>query len=152
MRRHDSILIIATIGLLVYALLLSFLGPVVSSMLTNRTLESRGTVKAIGVGVYWDNNCTNVVQAFNWSIVDPGSTKNISCYIKNEGNHMVILSMYASNWNPPNATQYMTFSWNLEGQTLNPGQIILATFTLEVSPDITEITDFSFNVTIVGSD
>ncbi|MEM2111555.1 MAG: hypothetical protein QXX08_06725 [Candidatus Bathyarchaeia archaeon] len=151
MKRHDSILVVACVGLLVYALLLSFLGPVVSSLLTNKTVANQGTITAIGVGVYWNSNGTNAVTSFNWGMIDPGGNKSITCYIKNEGTRMVTLTMYTSNWSPTNATQYMTFSWNLEGQTLNPGQIKQAIFTLQVSASIQGITNFSFDVTIVGS-
>jgi hypothetical protein len=151
MQRHDKILIAATVGLLAYTLLLSFLGPVVSSLVTNKTLGNTGTVKAIGVGVYWNSTGTNPVTTFNWGMLDPNSTKSITCYIKNEGNQLVTLSMYASNWNPTNATQYMTFSWNLGAQTLNPGQIKQAIFTLTISASIKGITNFSFDVTIVGT-
>jgi hypothetical protein len=151
MKRHDKILIVATVGLLTYTLLLSFLGPVVSSLLTNKTLANQGSVTAIGVGVYWNSNGTNPVTSFNWGIIDPGNNKSISCYIKNEGNSVVTLSMSTSNWNPANAAQFMTLSWNLNGATLNPGQTRTATFTLTVSASITGITNFSFDVTIVGS-
>jgi len=151
MKKHDKILIIATVGLLAYTLLLSFLGPVVSSLQTSKTLGNQGSVKAVGVGVYWNSNGTNPVSSFNWGMLDPNSTKSITCYVKNEGNQILTLSMSASNWNPANATQFMTLSWNLGGSTLNPGQTRTATFTLVISASIQGITTFSFDITIVGS-
>jgi hypothetical protein len=151
MKKQDSIVVIATVGLLAYTLLLSFIGPVVSSLQTNKTLGNQGSVKAVGVGVYWNSNGTSPVTSFNWGMIDPNSTKSITCYVKNEGNQILTLSMSASNWNPSNCTQYMTLSWNLSGATLNPGQIKTATFTLAVSASIKGITSFSFDLTIVGS-
>jgi len=151
MQRHDSIVVIAAIGFLVYTLLLSTLGPVVSSLLTNRTIGNTGSVRAVGVGVYWDYNGTSTVNAFDWGFIEPGANKTITCYVKNVGNQVVTLSMSTSNWNPQNATQFMTLSWNREGTTLNPGQIITATFTLAVSASTQGITNFSFDVTITGS-
>lgn len=151
MQRHDKILVAATIGLLTYAFLLSSLGPVVSSVVTNKKVGNTGSVKAVGVGVYWNSNGTNPVTSFNWGMVDPDSTKTITCYIKNEGNSVLTLSMSTSNWNPSNAPTYMAFSWNLAGQTLNAGQTKQAIFTLQIFANVTGITNFSFDVTIVGT-
>lgn len=84
-------------------------------------------------------------------MLNPGSNKSITCYVKNEGNSLVTLSMSASNWNPANATEFMILSWNLGGATLNPGQVKTATFTLVVLASVQGITSFSFDITIVGS-
>ncbi|MBX5327652.1 MAG: hypothetical protein ACQXXH_01500 [Candidatus Bathyarchaeia archaeon] len=151
MEKYDKIVVAATMGFLIYALLLSLFGPVVSSLLTNKTFGNAGTVKAIGVEVFWDNNCTQPVTSFNWGTVDPNSTKSISAYIKNTGNYVVTLSMYTSNWTPSSATNYMTLTWDRESATLNAGQVLKATFTLTISASITGITNFSFDITIVGS-
>lgn len=151
MKRQDKILATAAVGLLTYTLLLSFLGPVISSLQTNKTLGNQGSVKAVGVGVYWNSNGTNPVTSLNWGMIDPGSNKSLTFYVKNEGNQILTLSMSASNWNPSNCTQFMTLSWNLNGATLNPGQTKTATFTLVVSASIKGITSFSFDLTIVGS-
>jgi len=151
MKRLDRILVLAALGLVVYTLLLSLLGPVVSSLLASRTYSNTGSVKAVGVGVYWDYDCTNAVGAFNWGMIEPGSSKNISCYIRNEGNHLVSLSMYASNWSPAEAIQFMTLAWDAEGKTLDIGSVVKATFTLEVSDSTEGIINFSFDVTIVGT-
>ena len=153
MKRQDSIVVIAAVGFLVYTLLLSFLGPVVSSLQTNRKLGNQGSVKAVGVNVYWFSNGSGPVSSFDWGMMDPNSSKSITCYIKNEGDQVLTLSMSvpASSWNPSNCTQFMTLSWNLAGATLNPGQTKTATFTLTVSASISGIADFSFDVIIVGS-
>lgn len=151
MQRHDKIVVAATVGLLAYTLLLFSLGPVVSSLLTTKTLGNTGSVKAVGVGVYWNSNGTNPVTSFNWGMLNPNSTESITCYIENSGNAVLTLSMSTANWNPSNATLYMTFGWNLGGQTLNPGQIKQAVFTLQVSASVTGITNFSFDVIIVGT-
>lgn len=151
MQRHDKILAVATIGLLTYTFLLSSLGPAVSSLVTNKTVGNSGSVKAIGVNVYWNSNGTGPVTSFNWGMFDPDSTKTQTCYIKNEGNTALTLSMSTSNWSPINAPNYMKFSWNVGGQTVNPGQIKQATFTLQVFANVTGINTFSFDTTIVGT-
>ena len=151
MQKHDKILVAATIGLLMYTFMLSFLGPAMSSLTANKKVGNTGSVRAVGVGVYWNSNGTNPVTSFSWGMVDPNSTQTITCYIKNEGNAVLTLSMSTSNWNPASEPHYLTFSWNLGAQTINPGQIKQAIFTLQISASVTGFTTFSFDVTIVGS-
>jgi len=150
MNRQDKIVVIATVVFLTYTLSLSVLGPVVSSLQTNKTIGSSGSIKAIGVGVYSDSGCTSPLKSLNWGMISPNSTQSISCYIKNTGNQTLTLSMSTSNWNPANCTKYMTFTWNLQNATITSGQVKSAAFTLMVSATIQGITNFSFNVTIAG--
>jgi hypothetical protein len=156
MQRHDKILVAATIGLLAYTCLLSFLGPVVSSLVANKTLGNTGSVRAIGVNVYWNytgGTLSNPVTSFSWGMLDPNSTKTLTCYVNNGGNSVLTLSMTMSNPSPSNALQYMKLSWNLGGQTLNAGQTKQAIFTLQIFANATSggITNFSFDVTIIGT-
>jgi len=151
MQRHDKIVVAAATGLLVYTLLLSFLGPTVASLMTSTKLSNSGAIKAIGIGVYSDNTCTIPLTSLNWNTLNPNSTNTINCYIKNTGDSNDTVTMSTSGWNPSTAPTYLTFSWNLQNQVLTAGQIKQATFTLTVSPSITGITTFSFNVTITGT-
>ena len=68
---------IATLMLVLYTLALSAVAQLNSSWTKSRTISNMGYVKAIGVGVYWDQNCTNAVSAIDWGILEPGSTKNV---------------------------------------------------------------------------
>lgn len=151
MEKKEKIVAGATIGLVVYTLVLAMIGPMVSSALSNRTVSNSGSIKAIGVDVYWDQACTNPVSSVNWGIVNPGGNRNITVYIKNTGNSPVTLSMTASNWNPTEATNYMALTWNYAGQTLNANDVTQVMFTLTVSASITGITNFSFDITIAAS-
>ena len=151
MKKQDKIVIIATVVLLTYTLSLSFLGPVVSSLQASKTLGNNGSVTAVGVGVYWNSNGTDPVASFDWGMISPNTNRTETCYVENTGNQNLTLSMSTSSWNPTNCTQYMTFSWNLAGATLSAGQIKTAVFTLEISPSVQGITNFSFEITIVGS-
>jgi len=150
MKTYESKIIIALVGLLLYTLTLTLLGPVMSALTTSKTVGNTGTVKAIGVGVYWDQSCTQPVSTFDWGTLEPNSTKSISCYIRNEGNSPLTLSMSTSNWNPSNAQQYITLTWDKEGYSL-AGGVVKATFTLKISANIQGITSFSFDITIAGT-
>jgi len=147
-RKGERIVAIAALALVVYILTLSLIGPVMSTVQTNRTISNAGAVKAIGVGVYWDQACTNAVTSINWGTIEPGSTVNKTCYIRNEGNSVSTLSLQTSNWNPSNATDYMNLIWDYGGQSISPDEAVRVTFTLSVLSSVQNITSFSFDITI----
>jgi len=115
-------------------------------------IVGRGTVKAVGVGVFWDSNCTNPVSFIDWGMVEPGSMNNVTVYVRNEGNVAANISLATDNWNPPNASDYLALSWNYDGQPLNPAEVIQVTLTLTVSLSVHGIESFSFDITISISD
>ena len=151
MKSKEFVVAGATLTLVTYALALSLVGQVLSAVQTSKTVSNTGTVKAIGVGVYWDNQCTNPLSSISWGTLEPGSSTNVTCYIRNEGNSPSNLTMTKSNWNPANASNYITLNWNYGGQTINSGSVIQVVFTLSVSASIQGITSFSFDITIIGS-
>ena len=116
-----------------------------------KTYGNRGTVKAVGVGVYWDLACTNAVPSIDWGMVNPGSNANKSIYIRNEGNVAAILSMTVSSWSPANASSYLTLGWNYAGTALSVNQVIQVKLTLYISSSITGITNFDFAMTLAAS-
>ena len=113
-------------------------------------IVGRGAVKAVGVGVFWDVNCTNVVTEIDWGLVEPGSHVNATIYLKNEGNAPITLSLDTENWNPSNASDYITLSWDYASQTMNPGTIMRVNLILAVSSNVTGITNFTFDIVITG--
>jgi len=149
--KSERIVAIATLALIVYTLALALTGQVMSAIQANRTISNAGAVKAIGVGVYWNSNGTNMVTSINWGTIEPGSSTNRTCYIQNEGNSASTLSMNATNWNPSNASDYISLSWDYGGQLVNPDELIQVIFTLSISDSVEGITSFSFDITIAGS-
>jgi len=152
MEKYDAIVAKATFALIIYVIALSTIGSVISFMQTNETISTVGSVKAVGVGIYWDSACTNAVSSINWGMLNPGSSKNETIYIRNEGNTTVTLTMTTSNWNPSNASDYIALNWNYNGQPIEVGVVIQATLTLSVSSSIDGITSFSFDITITASE
>ena len=153
MRQPKKILlttIFAVAGILVAFVLLD--GTVMGTLLGQVTLPNLGTVKTTGVGVYWDSGCSNSVTSVNWGTVAPGSTNDVTVYIKNEGNAAETLSSTAENWNPSIASTYMTLTWDYAGQVIDVGEVVQVTLSLSVSDTIEGITSFSFDIVIVGSD
>jgi hypothetical protein len=117
-------------------------------------IGNQGKVKVIDVGVYWDQNCTNAVTIINWGTLAPGSTKNITVFIRNEGNEVITLSLATENWEPQNASRFITLNWDYDGEALNSYEIIQVTLSLSVAIATEGIENFSFDIVIgaVGSE
>jgi hypothetical protein len=115
-----------------------------------RIIACTGTVKAVNVGVYWNQNCTESVASIDWGMLEPGESKNVTIYLKNEGNTPINLSLSASNWNPAEAENHIILTWNYTGESLQPDQALPTTFILTVDQNITNITAFNFDIIIIG--
>jgi len=118
---------------------------------TTETISNVGSLKTIDIEAYWDENLTNRVNGINWGLLEPGGQKSFSIYLHNEGNSAVTLSESTSNWNPSAAATYLTLSWNYNGQIIEADKNLQVTLTLSVSANITGITNFSFDIIVVGT-
>jgi hypothetical protein len=125
---------------------------VISAIQLSSTISNVGTLKlSAGMGLYWDSGFTNAVTALNWESMSPGTTKSYSIYIRNEGSLPLTLSMSTANWSPSSASNYLTLTWNYNGQTVNANDYVQVTFTLAVSSGVTGISSFSFDINLVGN-
>lgn len=141
-----------TIGTILTIAVFGTIMTTLGALVATRTISNVGSLKAIGVGVYWDSSCSNAVSSINWGALEPGTTKTFTIYIRNEGNVPVKLSMTTNNWNPPSATSYITLSWDRENHVLAAGSIVSAVLTLSVSSNINGITSFNFDIIISGTE
>jgi len=116
-----------------------------------QTLQSTGSVKSINVEVFWDVQLTQLVSDVDWGIPESGDSITKTVYIRNLGSAPMTLNMIDGNWNPGVASNYLTMSWNREAYVLPADGVVEATLTLDVSPSITGITDFSFDIVIQGT-
>jgi len=124
----------------------------------NLTLPTIGTIKTIGVEAYWDPNCENKTETIDWNTVWPGSTKNVSLYIRSVSNVKTTLHLYASNITPANVSEYLNLSWDYDGTPLNTDEIIQVTLFLSASDDKSfsrylidnDVTDFNIDIHIVA--
>jgi hypothetical protein len=108
-------------------------------------------LKAIGMGDYWDTGLTSKAGTTDWGIVQPGTQKSFTVYIRNEENSSVTLSLSTSNWTPSTASAYLVLTCNYNGQTISPNAQSQLTLTLTVSSKITGISNFSFDIIITAS-
>ena len=154
MMRKESLITGAMLILITYTLGLSLVSQAFPAEQTSKTLTSSGSIAiqtSLGLGVYSDAGCTTPLASLSWGTLQPGGSQNVVCYIKNEGNTPTTLSMSTSDWSPTSAETYLNLNWNYDSNPLDVDVVIQITFTLTVSPDITGVTDFSFNVNIVGT-
>ena len=121
-------------------------------LMSSQTLQSNGTVTAVNVGVYSDSGCTQNCTSIDWGTIAPGNSSTRTIYIKNIGTIPMTLSMTTGSWVPSNANTYISLSWNRGGTVLSAGQSISATLTLSASSSAGNITSFSFNMTITGTE
>jgi PKD repeat protein len=130
------------------SILVSAVYAVVSS---NAIIQSSWAATVTGISVYWDAACTDDVAAIDWSTLEVGSSENKMVYIKNTANAAATLFLDTDNWNPSAASQYITLAWDYGGQSISSGAVVEVVLTLTISPDISGITDFSFDIITVNT-
>jgi len=118
---------------------------------SSSSISSVGTLKIIGITVYRNQELTDIMTAIDWKTLEPGIVTTYTIYVSNEGNFPLTLSISTSNWSPSSASNYLTLTWNYNGETIGVGDAVQVTLTLAVSPSITGIDNFHFDLTIVGS-
>ena len=108
--------------------------------------ESVGFGKSIDV--YSDVNCRNTVQSIDWGMLSPGEEKNVTIYVRNEGESSTVLALDVYGWSPAEAPDYMTVTWNYSGATVNSGQTVAIQLTLSVDGSISGITNFGVTIDV----
>jgi hypothetical protein len=141
------------IATIIIAIAIAGIAGTLGALTASHTVPSSGsvTVTAVGVGVYNNSACTNVISTISWGTITNGSAPTKLIYIENTGNTQETLSMTTSGWNPSTAPTYISLSWNATGTAVSAGSHVAALLTLTVSGGITGITSFSFNMTITGT-
>jgi hypothetical protein len=141
----------ATIGAVLAIALVGAVMSALGAIIATRTISNTGSITAVGVGVYSDSLCTTPQTVITWGTLNPGSTATATIYVRNEGTVPVTLSMTPGNWNPASASTYITLAWNRQAYVLQPGVVVQATLTLSVSSSISNVTNFTFDITITGT-
>lgn len=140
-------------ALVIYLSVISFfmVGASYALLTTQETIQGTGSIKGMGFGIYWDQQCTAATSSLDWGLLEPGSSTDVTLYLRNEGNSALTLSMASANWSPANATDYLTLTWNREGQQVNADEVLKFVITLSVSTDVQGIDSFNFDIIISGT-
>jgi hypothetical protein len=107
---------------------------------------------AIGLGVYGDQACTTTLSSIDWGLLEPGTSKTATCYLKSTSNVNASLALSEGNWAPALASGYISLSWNRESYHVKPGEVVSAILTLQVSSSIQGVNSFSFDAIITASE
>jgi hypothetical protein len=128
--------------------------------IVNVNIPSLGTIKTLGVEAYWDRNLENKTEIIDWGTIWPGSSKNATFYVRSISNVEATLYLHTANWNPANLSDHVTLSWNYNGTTVHPGEIIQVTLTLSAPSShpfilyliTNDVKEFSFDIIIGASE
>ena len=141
----------AMIALVIIGIALTF--TTFAALNASSTLSSSGSITtSANLGVYSDSGCTQPLSTINWGSPSPGGTVNQTIYVKNTSSGLSLnLTIATSSWSPASANGPVTITWNQQYADLQPGASVAAVITLTVSSSISDITNFSVQITITGT-
>jgi len=105
------------------------------------TVTNQGNITTVNLEV----NPTTL----DWGTLYPSQSKSLVIQVRPSQPTPMTLSYVLSNWQPANASTYLTLTWNYTGATITDWTSLQ--FTLTVSSQVTGITNFSFDITITGT-
>jgi len=108
----------------------------------NRRISNVGKVKSIG--------CTVDTDFIDWGLLAPGEVKHHTIRVTLTGDVNAALKLETTDWQPPEAQQYLFLSWNYAGQVLEPETTVIVDLALSVSQSVQNITNFSFTIVITA--
>lgn len=122
----------------------------VFAILTQKRIQNGARIKTVGIEVYWEPECINSVERIDWGYLESGETVSKILYLKSISNIPITLHMSTEEWNPPVASEYISVAWDAENTRISPNEVLPITISLSVSPTISNITEFSFTIVIIG--
>jgi hypothetical protein len=122
-----------------------------AAVISSPTFSNSRRVRAVGVVVFANIGCTNMITNISWGILDPGDVANFTIYVRNNGTASVTLTMTTSNWKPQAASGNFTETWDKQNAILAAGSVTPAVLTLTVSPGAPGIANVTFDTTITGT-
>lgn len=114
------------------------------------SIQNSGLVLTIGVSVFEDEALSRACASIVWPTLTPGDNASCLLWVRNDGNFPVVLHLNSSGWVPPQASLYLSVSWDRENEILDDYGVVNATLILQVSPEIQGIQSYAFNLTVSG--
>jgi hypothetical protein len=115
-------------------------------------IVSNGSINQVAsMALFLDPALTQPATTINWGSLNPGGSTTVTIYVKNTGNIPLTLSKAETAWSPTTTSSYIALSWNRDGTVLQPGASISSSLNLVISSSIVGITNYSFNVNIIGT-
>ena len=165
LQKRKTVLLVAAV--IAATLLVSSLVSLLLSNIGHLYFPTVGTIRTSGLEAYWDTALTNETQEIPWGVLYPGSEPKATVYLRSIGNTPITLEMTTANWTfhnsfnedvygPANTTEYLSLSWNYNGSTVIPDQVIPIVFTLRVDNNLGfleyvieyDVQRFSFDINV----
>lgn len=135
----------------------------------NLHVPSIGTIKTLGVEVYWDENLENRTTEVYWGTIYPGDLIPLDrLYVRSISNSNTTLHLGTANWTFRDADDnivsqpdsYMNLTWDYDEALVQPDEVVQVTLTLSVSSFsdfiyylvANDVTTFSFDILIWASE
>lgn len=123
-----------------------------SFLIPSATVSNRASVRWSGMEVYWDYARTRPVSYIDWGAIDAGGSVSSTFFLYNSGTNPINVTVFTENWVPSDAENYMQLNWVMSDTIIYPKNLRGVTLTLSVSINITQIENFSFDITFVGGE
>lgn len=128
-------------------------------------IRSGGRVRSIKISVYKDADLTTKLEFMDWSIMNPGDSKNYSTFVYNYGQSTLNFSLYSENFeawdtllngtlvhSSVNVSMYVTFDYYIGNVTLESGDVQHCIVQCNISPYIHGIDVWNCDLVFVGSE
>jgi hypothetical protein len=125
-------------------LLFAFLRVMIQSYNSSRTIGNTGTIQT---GEYIQVNRASI----DWGVLSPAENKTESIIVSNTAPVKLQLQVSTNSWNPSNASDYLSLTWNYSGSPVAAKASVPIALTLHVDPYISGIQNFTFNILISGN-
>jgi len=109
-------------------------------------VESSASIVYYDTMLYEDSAKTKEVTSINWGELTPSENKTFNYYVVNHKKSNAVLFSSTSDWLPVEAQNFLLFEVTPLNSAFGAGELKPLNFTLRVSPDIANITTFSFNI------
>lgn len=119
---------------------------IIVTLIAFHNISNVGKISAVGFDIFQDAACTMNLTIIDWGTLHPGEMAAAIMFARNSGNVNVTLGYNVTGWTPVTFPIYFILAWNYTGYILHPFEVSAIMWTLTVSPAITNITDFSFNI------
>jgi hypothetical protein len=125
-------------------------GLTAAALLYQARIPASGTMKAVGLEVYEDSACTVRLEHVDWGLLAPGESKSVTFYVKSGSNVDAELFLTSESWEPTAAANFITVTWDCEGEVFAAGAVAAAELTLHVDAAISGVDGFSGEIVITA--
>ena len=115
-----------------------------------------GTIIGIGLEVYSDAGLTSQLAAISWGNVTAGDVIAYDMWILITENSPATLAMSLENWQPSEASQYISMGWDYAGNVVNPGQSLKVRLTMTLADNALDFLilapdgEFAFDIVLTA--